>query len=81
MFLTSTTTDLEQRRCGKRRMLCSRACGVVLEGRGRVMRVGGRSRRSRLVLLHLGDGNVAVRRRRLDLRNRGGRLRLRVRGL
>jgi hypothetical protein len=33
---------------GKWKMLCSSACGVVLEGRKRVMRVGGRSRRSRL---------------------------------
>jgi hypothetical protein len=61
-------------------MLCSRACGVVLEGRERVVRAGGRSRRSRL-LLRLRDGNVGVRRRRLDLRSRGGRLHLRVRGL
>lgn len=78
LFLTSTS--LEGRR-GKRRMLCSRACGVALEGRERVMRVGGRSPRSRLVLPRLRDGNVGVRRRRLDLRSRGGRLRLRVRGL
>jgi hypothetical protein len=62
-------------------MLCSRACGVGLEGRERVVRVGGRSRRSRIVLLRLRDGNVGVRRRRLDLRSRGGRLHLRVRGL
>jgi hypothetical protein len=45
------------------------------------MRVGGRSLRSRLGLLHLRDGNVGGRRRRLDLRSRGGRLRLRGRGL
>ena len=45
------------------------------------MRVGGRLRRSRLALLRLRDGNVGARRRRLDLRSRGGRLRLPVRGL
>ena len=72
--------SLERRR-GKRRMIYSRVCGVVLEGRERVRRVGGRSRRLRLVLLRLGDGNDGVRRRRLDLRSRGGRLHLRVRGL
>ena len=54
------------------------ACGVVLEGWGLVSRVCGRSR---LVLLHLRDGSVRVRRRRLDLRSPGGRRRLRVRGL
>jgi hypothetical protein len=45
------------------------------------MRVGGRSRRSRLVPLRLGDESVGVRRRRLDLRSRGDRLRLRGHGL
>ena len=79
MFLT--LTSLQGRRRGKMQMLCSRACGVVLRGRERVMRAGGRSRRSRLVLLRLADGNVGGRRRRLDLRSRGGRLRLRGRGL
>ena len=66
---------------GRKKMLCKRACGVVLEGWGRVVREGGRLRRSRLALLRLRDGNVGERRRRLDLRSRGGRLRLRVRGL
>jgi len=78
-MLSWTLTGLEWR--GKRRMICSRACGVVQEVRARVRPVGGRSLRSRLVLLRLRDGNVEARRRRLDLRSRGGRLRLRVRGL
>ena len=66
---------------GKRQMLRSRACGVVRLGRELVMRVGGQSRRLRLVPLRLDDGSVGVRRRRLDLRSRGDRLRLRGRGL
>ena len=62
-------------------MIYSRACGVVLEGWERVVRVDGRLRRSRLALLRLRDENVGARRRRLDSHSRGGRLRLRARGL
>lgn len=45
------------------------------------MRVGGRSLRSRRAPRRLRDGSAGVRRRRLGLRSRGGRRRLRGRGL
>ena len=57
MISTLTLTRL-QGQSGKKQMICSKACGVTLEGRERVVRVGGRPLRSRLRLLRLRAGNV-----------------------